>query len=293
MKLASAAYPMEWFQDWSGYEAKLRAWVSEAAGQGADLLVFPEYGAMELASLAGDAVRGTTEAALRAASDHLPAADRLHQALAQEFGVYILAASGPAFDDERPVNRARFFGPSGAVVIQDKQIMTMFERAPMDVVPGGPLVAIETALGTVGILICYDVEFPLLGRALIEAGVDILLAPSCTDSLAGYWRVRVGAMARALEGQCAVVHSPTIGTLDWCPVVDENTGAAAIYGPPDIGFPSTGVLAEGALNHPGWVIADLSREAIQEVRRAGQVRNHSHWTEQMRRIAPIKTVTLR
>jgi predicted amidohydrolase len=103
----------------------------------------------------------------------------------------------------------------------------------------------DTALGRIGVLICYDAEFPLLGRALIEAGVEILLVPSCTEALSGYWRVRIGAMARALEGQCVVVHSPTVGPAPWSPAVDMNTGAAAIYGPPDLGFPETGVLAEG------------------------------------------------
>jgi hypothetical protein len=75
------------------------------------------------------------------------------------------------------------------------------------------------------VLICYDAEFPLLGRALMEAGVEILLVPSCTEALSGYWRVRVGAMARALEGQCVVVHAPTVGPADWSPAVDLNTGA--------------------------------------------------------------------
>ncbi|MCE8472812.1 amidohydrolase, partial [Rhodovulum sulfidophilum] len=121
--------------------------------------------------------------------------------------------------------------------------------------PGGPLALFDTALGRIGVLICYDCEFPLLARALVEAGAEILLVPSCTDTLAGYWRVRIGAMARALEGQCVVVQSPTLGEAPWCPAVDVNIGAAAIYGPPDTGFPSTGILAEGALNAPGWVHA--------------------------------------
>jgi translation initiation factor IF-1 len=157
--------------------------------------------------------------------------------------------------------------------------MTRFEREDWDVVPGGPLRVFDTALGRIGVLICYDAEFPLLGRALMEAGVEILLVPSCTEALSGYSRVRVGAMARALEGQCVVVHSPTVGPADWSPAVDLNTGAAAIYGPPDLGFPETGVLAQGALNAPGWVTAEVDRAAIAACAADGAVLGHAHWPE--------------
>lgn len=151
--------------------------------------------------------------------------------------------------------------------------------------PGGPLRVFDTALGRIGVLICYDSEFPLLGRALVEAGAEILLVPSCTDTLAGFTRVRVGAMARALEGQCITVHSPTVGLCDFCPAVDENVGAAAIYGPPDRGFPETGILAETALNTPGWAMAEVDLETVRAVRRNGQVLNHAHWPEQAARAA--------
>jgi len=280
MKIAAAAYPLDAVSDWSAYEAKMRRWVEEAAAAGADLLVFPEYGRMELAALEGVAIAGDLEGSLGAASRWSDKADALTEALAVEFGVHILAPSGPVFDGgARPVNRAAFFGPEGRLGHQDKQVMTRFERETWDVVPGDPLRLFETKLGRIGILICYDAEFPLLGRALAEAGAEIILAPSCTDALAGYSRVRVGAMARALENQCVVVHAPTVGDAPWSPAVDENVGAAAIYGPPDLGFPATGVIAEGPLNQPGWVMADVERAAIARVRTEGAVFNHAHWPE--------------
>ena len=91
-------------------------------------------------------------------------------------------------------------------------------------------------------------------------------------------------MARALENQCIVAHSPTVGDCDFCPAVDENVGRAAIYGPPDRGFPPEGILAETALNAPGWATAQVSLEAVREVRRDGGVLNHQHWAEQGARL---------
>lgn len=280
MKIAAAAYPLSYLADFAAYAAKVTAWVEDAAGQGADLLVFPEYGAMELASLGGRAVAGDIEQALHEVARHRAAVEALHVALAARFGVHILGASGPAFAGGRPVNRATFYGPGGLLGHQDKQIMTRFERETWDVVAGQGLTLFETPLGRIGIIICYDSEFPLLARAFAEAGAEILLAPSCTDSLAGFTRVRVGSMARALENQCVVVHAPTVGPCDFCPAVDENVGRAAIYGPPDRGFPATGILAETGLNQPGWAIAEVSLAAVAEVRADGRVLNHRHWPEQ-------------
>lgn len=284
MKVAAAAYPMDFLSSWYGYEEKLTRWVSDAAEAGADLLVFPEYGAMELATLAGRDVALDLEASLRAVSDRIPKADALHAKLAQEFGVHILAASAPVFDPElgaRPVNRARFFAPDGSMAHQDKQIMTRFEREEWGVVAGGPLQLFDTALGKIGILICYDSEFPLLGRAVAEA--DLILVPSCTEALTGYSRVRIGSMARALENQCVTVMSSTVGACDWSEAVDENTGMGGIFGPPDTGFPPTGVIAEGVLNKPGWTYADVDLGQIAHVRADGVVLNRRHWDDQMGR----------
>lgn len=285
MKIAAAAYPLDWFDSLDAVEAKLRAWVAEAAGQGAELLVFPEYGAMELASLGGREVAADLEAALHEVARHRPAMDALHLRLAAAHGVHILGSSGPVFVGERPVNRATLYGPEGIIGHQDKLIMTRFERETWFVEPGAEARVFDTALGKIGIVICYDSEFPLLARAMVEAGAEILLAPSCTDSFAGFTRVRVGSMARALENQCVVVHAPTVGLCDFCPAVDENVGRAAIYGPPDRGWPETGILAETALNRPGWAMAEISLDAIAEVRKDGGVLNHLHWDEQALRLA--------
>ncbi|MCE6951673.1 carbon-nitrogen hydrolase family protein [Cereibacter sphaeroides] len=285
MKIAAAAYPLDWFDRFEDFEAKLSTWVAEAAGGGADLLVFPEYGSMELASLGGRTTAADLEAALHEVARHGPAVAAAHLRLAARHGVHILGASAPVFEGERPVNRATLYGPQGVVGHQDKLIMTRFERETWFVAPGREPRVFDTPLGRIGVVICYDSEFPLLARAMVERGAEILLAPSCTDSLAGFTRVRVGAMARALENQCVVVQAPTVGPCDFCPAVDENVGRAAIYGPPDLGFPESGILAETDLNIAGWAMAELDPRAVARVRREGHVLNHLHWPEQHARLA--------
>lgn len=289
MKIATAAYPLDVLTSWAQYEDKVHTWVDEADSHGADLLVFPEYGAMELATLAGLKVAGDLEASLRAVSDRMPEADALHTHLAGQFGVHILGASGPSFhppqaENARPVNRACLFAPAGGSGFQDKQIMTRFEAEIWNVAPGAPLQLFDTALGKIGILICYDSEFPLLGRALAEA--DILLIPSVTEALSGYSRVRIAARARALEQQCVAVMSSVVGEAPWSEAVDVSVGAGGIFGPPDTGFPDDGIIASGAMNQPGWTYGEVDLSTISRVREDGGVLNRRDWNAAPHHAAP-------
>ncbi|EEE35571.1 hydrolase, carbon-nitrogen family [Rhodobacteraceae bacterium KLH11] len=286
MKVATAAYALDWLSSWAQYEEKLEAWVSGAAGQGANLLVFPEYGAMELATLDGAEIAGDLERSIHAVSARMGDVQVLHSRLAKMYNCYILGASAPVLAGPgRPVNRAGFYAPDGRHDHQDKQIMTRFERDPWKITPGGRLKLFDTPLGKIGVLICYDSEFPLLGRALDDA--DLILVPSCTEALSGYWRVRIGAMSRALENQCVTVMSSLVGNNDWSTAVNMNTGMGGVFGPPDIGFPQTGVLAEGTLNTPGWTYAEVDLSAIAQVRADGHVLNRTHWAEQDARVDSV------
>lgn len=292
--VAAAQYPIDALSDWDAYAEKLERWVSSAAAGGASLAVFPEYGAMELASL-DPATMGSLSGSMAFVSSLVPQVDALHARLAARHGLHILAASMPCQnDDGRYVNRARLFTPSGRMGAQDKQIMTRFEREQWGVSSGGPLRLFDTSLGKIGVLICYDSEFPLLARALVEAGAELLLVPSCTDTLQGYWRVRIGARARALEGQCYTVHSPTIGDAPWSPAVDVNCGTAGIFAPPDGPFPDNGIVAEGKMHKAEWVFGEIDLCHIGMLRENGAVLNTRHWNEQNSTAGtlPVETLSL-
>ena len=288
MKVAAAAYPIDRPESWDAWAAKAGRWVADAAAQGAGLAVFPEYGSMELAALAGPEVAGDEAGVITAFDGLMPMAEEILAGLAREHGIYILGGSAPRFDGgTRPCNRATLFGPDGRRADQDKQILTRYERETWNMQPRGPLRLFDTALGRIGVLICYDVEFPMLARALVEAGAEIILAPSCTDTMKGFHRVEVGARARALEGQCITVQAPTVGAAPWCPAVDRNHGAAGVFGPPDAGFPDDGVLARGEEDTPGWVIAEVDTAAVATVRTEGRVLNFRYWAEQTGRASRV------
>lgn len=278
--LALAQYPIEQLASFDAWERKISTWVEGAAQAGARLLVFPEYAAMELASLDA-ASMADLQQSLRFVAQLGGQMDAFHSSLARQHGVYILAGSRPVpLEDGRIVNRAHLHAPSGNVAHQDKIVMTRFEREKWGIDGGSAIRAIRTEVGMIGISICYDVEFPMIARAQTEAGASLILAPSCTDSMQGYWRVRIGAQARALEGQCFVAQAPTVGMAPWSPVLDENYGAAGLFAPPDGDAPDDGVLALGTEGVDQWLTAEVDMQRVRTWRQDGAVRPFAHWPEQ-------------
>lgn len=280
LRVGACAYPIERLESFIAFAQKQEFLVERAVQEGARLLVFPEYASMELTSVLPAEEQGDLQRELLALQGLFSDFLATYASLAKKHGVYIL---GPSFPERSPSadvfrNRIRLHAPNGEVGVTEKMQMTRFEREEWGIAPGECSRVFHTELGVIGVAICYDVEFPLLVRRQVEAGAEIILVPSCTDTLAGYHRVALSCRARALENQCFVVQAPTVGGATWSIAVDQNWGAAAVYGPVDRGFASDGVVAQGALDAPGWVFGDLDLAEIARVRREGQVTNHRDWS---------------
>lgn len=280
LKVASAQYPIGQPRSQDEWRDKIARWVAEGAATGAEILVFPEYAAIEQAATCGPEVSGNLEATLKAVADLERERLAVHAELAAQHDVHILVGSGPARKEhKRYVNAAQLITPAGSVGVQEKRIMTPFEW-DWGISPGSGLRVFETKLGLIGIAICYDSEFPLLVRTLAEAGAEVVLIPSCTERVSGYHRVRTGAKARALENQIATVMSPTVGEALWSPAVDRNAGAAGIFVPSEQSVSDDGVVAEGKLNASQWVMGTIDLARLRQLRLEGEMRNFIDWTHQ-------------
>jgi predicted amidohydrolase len=280
LRVAAAQYPVDPVASLSAWEEKTARWVAEGAATGALLLVFPEYGAMEAAAAAGEAVSRDLARSLAAVADARAAMEATYARLAARHRVHILGASGPCRRaDGHFVNAATLFAPAGGRSTQEKLVMTPFE-AGWGVVAGSTVKVVDTTLGRIGIAICYDSEFPLIVRAMVEAGAELVLVPSCTERVSGANRIRAAALARALEGTIATVTASTVGDALWSPAVDRNRGRAGIYVPAEHALSETGVLAEGALDRPGWIAADLDLARLARLSAEGEMRNRADWALQ-------------
>ncbi len=284
-RLAASQYAIELIETWEAYAAHFSAIVREAKGKGAELLLLPEYSAMALTGQLPPDARSDLHRSIEEIQPLIPSWVELCEELARQHQILFQPGSAPVKDpDGKFRNRAWLFGPDGLIGYQDKQIMTRFEREQWNIHAGVEgLKAFDTPIGRLGILICYDNEFPMLGRRLAELGAELVLAPSCTDTLAGAYRVRIGARARALENQYAVLSSPTAGEAPWSPAVDENRGRAALYVPSDYGMPASGIIAESesdAVTESTLLIADIDLAAVARLRTEGQVATRRDWPEQ-------------
>ena len=280
LKVAAAQYPIGRPASLDAWRDNVARWVEQGAATGASLLVFPEYAAIEMAAAFGAEVSGNLEATLTTVANLEHERLELHRELAARHKVHILVGSGPSRRAQGVyVNAAQLVTPDGAVGVQEKHIMTPFER-DWGITPGDGIRVFDTALARIGIAICYDSEFPLLVRGMAEAGAEIVLIPSCTERISGYHRVRTGAKARALENQIATVLSPTVGDALWSPAVDRNTGAAGIFVPSEPTVADGGVLAEGTFDAPQWVNATVDIKRLHELRASGEMRNFSDWANQ-------------
>ena len=289
LRLGVLQYPVTRIGSLAEYADKLDRLVTAGAAGGGQLLVMPEYACMEVAAAFStepspvaerDAVCGVSGEILQIMRD-----------AARRHGVWLLPGTLPWRTGGRVVNRAPLIAPDGRLAFQDKQVMTRFEAEHWAVAAGAGNHVFGTPWGRIGIAICYDAEFPSVVRAQVEAGAWLILVPTCTDTTHGFNRVRVSARARAIENQCFVAVSPTVGDAPWLATLDSNRGRAGVYGPADRGFPENGVIAEGA-NAEGWLWADLDPARLDTVREHGAVRNHHDWPPGWSRAEPAALAEL-
>jgi predicted amidohydrolase len=287
MKLALAQFGVAAPANFDAFASRILAPAREAKAAGADILVLPEYASMVLAGafIKSPDIASELEAVVADAEKLIA----VMQDIARAEQIFILGGTIPVRAGARVHNRAPFISSTGALAFQDKQSMTRFEAEKWGITGGeGPKV-FETPFGIIGVSICYDSEFPLHVRAQAAAGAKLILIPSCTDSIAGFNRVRLSARARAIENQFFSATSPLVGTAPWSGAIDENHGYAAVYTPPDHGFPPSGVLVRGELDDPSLVFAEIDLTLVEKIRRDGGVLNHRDWPD---KIPPCPIVTL-
>ncbi len=172
----------------------------------------------------------------------------------------IVGGSLPVVEDGELFNVAYLCQRNGRVDRQYKLHITPDERSYWMIRGGQGLKTIETDAGRVGILICYDVEFPELARLQALAGMDILFVPIWTDTKNAFLRVQRCAQARAIENECYVVVAGSVGHLPQVDHLDLQYAQSAVYSPSDFAFPHDAIIAETTPNTEQLLVVDLDHE---------------------------------
>ena len=177
----------------------------------ADFVLFPEF---FNAPLMGMGDQSNQYEAIRFLATF---AERSIEAMAQfavSYNVNLIAGSIPVMVGDKLQNNAYLCRRDGTIAVQPKLHITPHERRDWVISGGDSLQVFDTDAGRIGILICYDVEFPELGRLLAEQGMDILFVPFWPDTKNAFLRVQRCAQARAVENECYVVIGGSVHVLD-------------------------------------------------------------------------------
>jgi predicted amidohydrolase len=271
IRLASVQYSFIDIQNWEEFEKSCKIFIREAVDKKVQLINFPEYFGLQLTSLPG-------VDSFKSLQHLIPHYVEFFQSLAIKYELLIQAGTIPVLENHHYYNRAYLFDQDGTVFQQDKVHLAPFEKRYPRLFSGEYLKIHPTTIGKIGIAISYDVEFPNLIKQAVKEGANLILVPSCTETLAGYHRVSLCCRARAIENQCFIIQTPTVGKSTFHEWIDENIGRAGIYAPCDGLFPSDGILLEGPFDQEELMVANLPFSQLEHVRSHGAMNNYHDYT---------------
>lgn len=194
--------------------------------------------------------------------------------LAVSYNINIIAGSLPVIKDKQLFNVSYLCRRDGTLEAQFKIHPTPHEKRAWIMQGGDQVQVFNTDFGKIGILICYDVEFPELSRVQNEQGMQLLLVPFWTDTKNAYLRVRCCAQARAIENECYVVIAGSVGNLPKVDSADIQYAQSAVFSPSDFSFPHDAIMAESTPNTEMTIIVDLDLTKLEQLRYEGSVQNY-------------------
>ncbi|EGQ9179233.1 GNAT family N-acetyltransferase [Vibrio alginolyticus] len=247
--------------------------ISSLANYKADFALFPEFFNAPLMGLQND--QNSVEAIRFLASFTEEIKNRFSQ-MAVTYNINIIAGSMPVIEDGKLYNVAYLLQRDGEINAQYKIHITPHEQKDWVIDGGDNVQVFETDAGKVGILICYDSEFPELGRMLAEQGAQIVFVPFWTDTKNGYQRVRICSQSRAIENECYVAIGGSVGNLPRVDNVDIQYAQSAVFSPSDIYFPHDATLTEASANTEMIIFADVDLTKLKQLNTEGSVTNLRH-----------------
>jgi predicted amidohydrolase/ribosomal protein S18 acetylase RimI-like enzyme len=269
-RLGVVQWEMRTYQSFDDFLQQVEFFVDTVAGYNSDLILFPE---LFNAPLMSEFNQENPAEAMRSLAGYTPDILEELTKLAVSYNINIVSGSLPEERDGKLFNVSFLCRRDGTWDSQYKLHITPDEFQYWGLQGGNELKVFDTDVGKIGILVCYDVEFPELPRLLADRGVRILLVPYLTDTKNGYLRVRRCAQARAIENECYVAITGSVGNLPKVENMDIQYSQSAVFTPSDFPFPHDAVAAEATPNTEMTLIVDLDLDLLKELREKGSVRN--------------------
>ncbi|SHK81217.1 Predicted amidohydrolase [Reichenbachiella agariperforans] len=244
--------------------------IDAVSGYRSDFALFPEF---FNAPLMAENNHLSESAAIRELAKHTEEIVQRFSELAISYNINVITGSMPEIKNDLLYNVGYLCKRDGTAERYEKLHVTPDEAKVWGMQGGSELKTFDTDCGKIGILICYDTEFPELGRVLADQGMDILFVPFLTDTQNGYSRVRHCAQARAIENECYVAIAGSVGNLPKVHNMDIQFAQSMVFTPCDFSFPANGIKAEATANSEMILIADVDIDLLRELNQFGSVNN--------------------
>lgn len=269
IRLGLIQWQMRPFKDINGLFEQMEFFIDAVSGYNSDFALFPE---LFNAPLMAEFNHLPESVAIRKLADYSEEIKNKFSNLAVSYNINIITGSMPAYDDENLYNVGFLCRRDGSIEMYKKIHITPNERQHWGMVGGDEIKTFDTDCGKIGIVICYDVEFPELSRLLADDGMHVLFVPFLTDTQNGYTRVRNCAQARAIENECYVAIAGCVGNLPKVNNMDIQYAQSAVFTPSDFAFPTNGVKAEATPNTEMTLIVDVDVNLLKELHSHGSVK---------------------
>lgn len=270
IRLGLIQWQMRPYDDVESLLQQAEYFVDTVSGYRSDFALFPEFFNAPL--MAKNNHLSEAEA-IRELSKHTPEIVQKFSNLSISYNINIIAGSMPEIKNGKLYNVGYLCKRDGTLERYEKIHVTPDEAKVWGMQGGNDIKVFDTDCGKIGVLICYDSEFPELSRLLAEDGMDILFVPFLTDTQNGYSRVRNCAQARAIENECYVAIAGSVGNLPNVHNMDIQFAQSMVFTPCDFAFPSNGIKAEATPNTEMILIADVDIDLLRELHQFGSVRN--------------------
>ncbi|MEZ5460742.1 GNAT family N-acetyltransferase [Dokdonella sp.] len=272
VRVATVQYQQRRIRSFDEFAHQVDYFVDIAASYESDFVVFPELMTLQLLSIENSPLPSVE--AVRRLTEYTAQVKELFSSLAVRYNINIIGGSHPTENANGAMRNICYVClRDGSVHEQEKIHPTPNERTWWGIKGGHGASTIQTDCGPIGVMICYDSEFPELARHLVDQGALILFVPFCTDERQSYLRVRYCAQARAVENQCYVVLSGNVGNLPGVHNFDIQYAQSCILTPCDFPFARDGIAADSTPNTEMVLWADLRLEDLARARNNGTVQN--------------------
>ena len=270
VRLGLIQWQMRPYKDLDALLKQAEYFIDAVAGYRSDFALFPEF---FNAPLMADVNHLKTPDAIRELAKHTEAIVQKFSEFSISYNINIISGSMPEMKNGRLYNVGYLCRRDGTVERYEKLHVTPDEAKVWGMQGGSQIKAFDTDCGKIGVLICYDSEFPELSRLLADEGMDILFVPFLTDTQNGYSRVRHCSQARAIENECYVAIAGSVGNLPNVENMDIQFAQSMVFTPCDFSFPTNGIKAEATPNTEMILIADVDIDLLRELNQFGAVKN--------------------